>query len=69
VAGPVDAPPFDAPPHDSSGDRIVEAGVDVLLTRVDSSVPVPDYAHPDDAGVDLSCTEDVVRAIFAEAGA
>ena len=32
----------------------------MLLTRVDASVPVPSYAHPDDAGVDLSCTDDVV---------
>jgi len=59
VAGPVDAPPYDALPHEPSA-RTAEAGVDVLLTRVDSSVPVPAYAHPDDAGVDLSCTADVV---------
>ena len=32
----------------------------MLLTRVDASVPVPSYAHPGDAGVDLSCTDDVV---------
>jgi dUTP pyrophosphatase len=59
VAGPVDAPPYDALPHEPSA-RTGEAGVDVLLARVDSSVPVPAYAHPDDAGVDLSCTADVV---------
>jgi dUTP pyrophosphatase len=59
VAGPVDAPPYDALPHEPSA-RTGEAEVDVLLTRVDSSVPVPAYAHPDDAGVDLSCTADVV---------
>lgn len=59
MAGPVDAPPYDALPHEPSA-RTGEAGVDVLLARVDSSVPVPAYAHPDDAGVDLSCTADVV---------
>ena len=59
MAGPVDAPPYDAFPHEPSA-RTGEAGVNVLLTRVDSSVPVPAYAHPDDAGVDLSCTADVV---------
>ena len=59
MAGPVDAPPYDALPHEPSA-RTGEAEVDVLLTRVDSSVPVPAYAHPDDAGVDLSCTADVV---------
>jgi len=32
----------------------------VPLTRLDSSVPVPSYARRDDAGVDLSCTTDVV---------
>ena len=57
MAGPVDAPPYGAPPDDS----LVEA-VEVLLTRVDTSVPVPAYAHPGDAGVDLSCTADVVLA-------
>lgn len=60
MAGPVDAPPYDAPPRDPSVGRNRESAVDVLLTRVDSSVPVPAYAHPDDAGVDLACTTDVV---------
>jgi dUTP pyrophosphatase len=55
VAGPVDAPPYGAPPEDTLGQA-----VEVLLTRVDASVPVPTYAHPGDAGVDLSCTDDVV---------
>jgi dUTP pyrophosphatase len=55
VAGPVDAPPYGAPPEDS-----LDQAVEVLLTRVDASVPVPSYAHPGDAGVDLSCTDDVV---------
>ena len=57
MAGPVDAPPYGAPPDDSLAE-----GVEVLLTRVDTSVPVPAYAHPGDAGVDLSCTDDVVLA-------
>ncbi len=60
MAGPVDAPPYDAHPNDPPVDPIDEAGVEVFLTRVDASVPVPAYAHPGDAGVDLSCTEDVV---------
>ena len=31
--------------------------VDVLLRRLDPAVPVPGYAHPGDAGVDLTTTE------------
>jgi dUTP pyrophosphatase len=31
--------------------------VDVLLHRLDPSVPVPSYAHPGDAGCDLVTTE------------
>jgi dUTP pyrophosphatase len=31
--------------------------VDVLIHRLDSSVPVPSYAHPGDAGCDLVTTE------------
>jgi dUTP pyrophosphatase len=53
VSGPADAPPHEPPTAPA-------ARVDVLLTRVDPSVPVPAYAHPQDAGVDLTCTEDVV---------
>ncbi len=34
--------------------------VDVLLTRLDPGLPVPAYARPGDAGVDLRCTADVV---------
>ena len=55
MAGPVDAPPYGAPPEDP-----LDQAVEVLLTRVDTSVPVPAYARPGDAGVDLSCTDDVV---------
>jgi len=32
--------------------------VDVLLQRLDPDVPVPSYAHPGDAGVDLITTVD-----------
>jgi dUTP pyrophosphatase len=31
--------------------------LDVLLTRVDPDVPLPEYAHPGDAGADLRTTE------------
>lgn len=33
--------------------------VDVLLTRLDPEAPVPGYAHPGDAGADLTTTVDV----------
>jgi len=61
VAGPVDAPqhPRPAAPGSAPG---AAAAVEVPLTRVDPSVPVPSYARRDDAGVDLSCTADVVLA-------
>lgn len=36
--------------------------VEVALTRIDPTVPLPAYAHRDDAGVDLACTADVVLA-------
>jgi dUTP pyrophosphatase len=55
VAGPVDAPQ-----HPRSEAPVAAAGVEVPLTRVDPAVPVPSYARRDDAGVDLSCTADVV---------
>ncbi|WP_020495085.1 dUTP diphosphatase [Sciscionella marina] len=35
------------------------SSVEVLLTRLDPGVEPPNYAHPADAGADLSCTEDV----------
>jgi dUTP pyrophosphatase len=34
--------------------------LEVLLTRLDPEVPVPEYAHIDDAGADLVTTRDVV---------
>jgi dUTP pyrophosphatase len=36
------------------------SSVEVLLSRVDPGVPLPAYAQPGDAGVDLVTTEDVV---------
>jgi dUTP pyrophosphatase len=36
--------------------------LEVLLTRLDPEVPVPAYAHIDDAGADLVTTRDVVLA-------
>jgi dUTP pyrophosphatase len=59
VPGPVDAPqhePFTAP----SGASAHAPSVDVLITRLDAGLPVPSYARPWDAGVDLHCTTDVV---------
>ena len=32
----------------------------MLLVRLDAGLPVPAYAHPDDAGADLHSTEDLV---------
>jgi len=34
--------------------------VEILLKRVDAGVPLPAYAHPGDAGADLTTTIDVV---------
>jgi len=36
--------------------------VDVLITRLDPTMPIPAYAHPGDAGVDLSTTIDASLA-------
>ena len=33
--------------------------VEILITRLDEDVPVPSYAHPGDAGADLTTTVDV----------
>lgn len=38
--------------------------VEILLQRVRPGVPVPSYAHPGDAGADLSTAEDVTLAPF-----
>lgn len=34
--------------------------VDVLIVRLDNGLPLPDYAHPGDAGLDLYAARDVV---------
>lgn len=39
------------------GQPVISA--DVLITRLDPDVPLPGYAHPGDAGVDLVTTVDV----------
>ena len=36
--------------------------VEILITRLDADVPVPAYAHPGDAGADLTTTVDVTLA-------
>lgn len=36
--------------------------VDVLIQRLDPEVPLPNYAHPGDAGADLVSTESLVLA-------
>lgn len=36
-----------------------EGGVQILVSRVDPAVPLPTYAHPGDAGADLTTTIDV----------
>ena len=36
------------------------SSVEVLLSRIDPGVPLPEYAQPGDAGVDLVTTADVV---------
>ncbi len=33
--------------------------VEILITRLDDTVPLPTYAHPGDAGADLTTTVDV----------
>jgi dUTP pyrophosphatase len=33
------------------------SGVDILIRRVDPTVPLPGYAHPGDAGLDLVTTQ------------
>lgn len=39
---------------------MTEPVVDVLVVRLDPDLPLPDYAHPGDAGVDLCTTDDCV---------
>ncbi|GAA3236516.1 hypothetical protein GCM10017691_34820 [Pseudonocardia petroleophila] len=77
MSGPVDAPqqvPSTAPPtaplrRAPGGSPVDErpadacpAPLDVRVVRLDPALPLPARARPDDAGVDLSCTDDVVLA-------
>ena len=46
----------------TTGDAGAPAGtsqLEVLITRLDTAVPLPCYAQPGDAGVDLAAAEDV----------
>jgi dUTP pyrophosphatase len=36
-----------------------QASVEILIRRLDATVPLPSYAHPGDAGADLTTTVDV----------
>ncbi len=38
------------------------ADVDVLIRRLDPNMPLPEYAHPGDAGADLRTTSDATLA-------
>ncbi len=44
---------------DREVDRPVAGLVDVLVTRLDDTIPLPTYAHPGDAGADLVTTVDL----------
>jgi len=57
VSGPLDDPLCE--PALQEG-RVEPVGV--LITRLDHGIPVPGYARPGDAGVDLHCTSDVLLA-------
>jgi dUTP pyrophosphatase len=37
----------------------MQGNVEVLIRRLDAGVPLPEYAHPGDAGADLTTTVDV----------
>jgi dUTP pyrophosphatase len=56
--------PSTAPPvaQDPAGPSVDVRPLDVPLVRLDPALPLPSYARPGDAGVDLACTEDVVLA-------
>jgi dUTP pyrophosphatase len=44
---------------DREGEGPVAVPVDVLVTRLDNTIPLPAYAHPGDAGADLVTTVDL----------
>lgn len=53
------------PRHNNSlDDAAADAGdaVGVLVSRLDPGVPLPEYAHPGDAGADLTTTSDLAIA-------
>jgi dUTP pyrophosphatase len=49
-----------SPPVPDEADPDVQ--LDIQITRLDPDVPVPGYAHPGDAGADLTTTVDVTLA-------
>jgi dUTP pyrophosphatase len=73
VSGPVDAPPLApstappaalppaGPPVDERP-SVLPAPLPVPVLRLDPDVPLPAYARPGDAGLDLACTVDVALA-------
>jgi len=59
----VPSPPAKRVPADVAAGRAGEsASVDVLVRRLDPGLPLPTYAHPDDAGADLCTAVDVILA-------
>jgi dUTP pyrophosphatase len=48
-------------PHLGGGDAVT-SDVDVLIQRLDPDLPLPAYAHPGDAGLDLVARTDVTLA-------
>lgn len=54
--------PVDATPREPLTAPFVDETVEVLLTRLDPGVPLPTYAHPGDAGADLTSTIDITLA-------
>jgi dUTP pyrophosphatase len=61
VSGPVDAP-YREPLTAAPAMPPARPAVAVLIKRLDPELPIPAAAQPGDAGVDLSCAEDVVLA-------
>ncbi|CAN5246411.1 hypothetical protein BH20ACT9_BH20ACT9_01970 [soil metagenome] len=49
------------------GEPVAAGGPELLVRRLDPGLPVPAYAHPDDAGLDLRARVDVALAPGARA--
>jgi len=49
-------------PQEPDPDVPVDAQLEIQIVRLDAAVPAPDYAHPGDAGADLTTTVDVTLA-------